>query len=250
MKSFISEKPVLFAIGITVIVTIAEYAVAALSRLVGLPEPLMVLLVLSVSVAIPFALIHRLGWWQDAGFVTTVQNLPSLTIPFLLVFIPLPFFGAVTMEPLIAVFITVAFFLTALSEEALMRGLLFRVFLPQSKWIAVLVPSVLFGIAHITQFFEGMALTDNLLQIANAIIFGVLYAAVRLRVNSIWPLVALHMLFDEFAAIAGIFGPAATGTISDVPGPMWAIIWVLSLATALYLIRKPSTATIDGVPVG
>ena len=87
-------------------------------------------------------------------------------------------------------------------------------------------------------------------QITNAIIFGVLYAAVRLRVNNIWPLIVLHMLFDVVAAISGFFGPAAIHTISDIPVLMWALLWVTSLATAFYLIRKPVTATVDGKPVG
>lgn len=65
-----------------------------------------------------------------------------------------------------------------------------------------------------------------------------------------WPLIVIHMLFDFFAAISGVFGPAAIHTLGDIPWLMWVLVWAPSLVTAFYLIRKPATATIDGKPVG
>ena len=250
MKSFIAKKPLLFAIGITVLGGLVEFLAFFVGKLAGLPEPVLVLIALLVSTAIPFSFIAWLGWWKDSGFGVPTQNVLALTVPFLLAFIFMAFFGTVAIDPKVSLFILVAFFLTGLSEEALSRGLLLRAFLPQGKWPAVLIPSVLFGVAHIVQLAQGMDIGTNLLQITNAIIFGVLYAAVRLRVNNIWPLIVLHMLFDVVAAISGFFGPAAIHTISDIPVLMWALLWVTSLATAFYLIRKPVTATVDGKPVG
>jgi membrane protease YdiL (CAAX protease family) len=250
MKAFITDKPLLFAIGITVLGSLVEFLAFSAGGLAGLPEPALILIALLVSVAISLGFIHWLGWWKDAGFVATVENLPALTVPFLLIFIFFPFFGTVAIEPKVALFIAVIFFLTALSEEALSRGLLVRVFLPKGKWAAALIPAVLFGLARIVQVFQGMAWTANLLQITNAIIFGILYAAVRLRVNSIWPLIAIHMLWDIFSTTSGLYGPAAVHTLSDIPPLMWVLVWVPSIATAVYLTRKPATATIDGTPVG
>lgn len=250
LKKFVTDQPLLFAIGVTVLGGFVEFLAFSAGELVGLPESALTLIALLVSTAIPLSFISLLGWWKDAGFVTTTHNVFALTVPFVLAFIFLPFFGTVAMEPKLSLFILVIFFLTGLSEEALSRGLLLRVFLPQGKWPAVLIPSVLFGVAHIVQLAQGMEISANLLQITNAIIFGVLYATVRLRVNSIWPLIVIHMLFDVFVAISGTFGPAATHTINDIPWLMWVLIWTPSLVTAFYLIRKPATATIDGKSVG
>ncbi len=250
VKTLVKEKPLVFAVGITVLGTLLEFMGVAVGQLASLPEPILVLIALLISVAIPLGFIHWLGWWEDAGFVAATQNVLALTVPFLLIFVFLPFFGTVTVEPRISLFITLIFFLTALGEEALSRGLLVRLFLPQGKWPAVLIPAILFGVAHVTQLVQGMEIGANLLQVCNAIIFGVLYGAVRLRVNNIWPLIAIHMLFDLFAAISGVFGPAAVHTLSDIPALMWALVWVPSVATAIYLMRKPVTATIDGVPAG
>ena len=187
----------------------------------GLAEPILILLVLSVSVAIPFVFIGWLGWWRDAGFVSTTQNAPALAVPILITFLMLPFFGTVQIDPNVTLFVLVIFLLTAVSEEALSRGLLLRVLLPHGKWQAVLIPSALFAIGHVTQLAQGMSLTENSIQIVNAFIYGVLFAAVRLRVNNIWPLIFLHMLFDVFAVFTGTYGPAAIRTPNDVPFILW-----------------------------
>jgi membrane protease YdiL (CAAX protease family) len=201
---------------------------------------------------LPLGFIWWLGWWEDAGFVTTTENAMALTVPLVVMVLPLIFFGTVAVEARIAVFFLLAFFLTGLAEEALSRGLLFRAFLPRGKWQAVLIPSVLFGLGHITQFLSGeMALRDNLVQIANALIFGILYGAVRLRVNNIWPLIVLHALGDIFAGLAGFFGPTAIYGMADVPAVFYGISWALKLGTAIYLVvSKPAAATIEGQAVG
>jgi hypothetical protein len=96
-----------------------------------------------------------------------------------------------------------------------------------------------------------MSLGDNLVQIANATMFGILYGAVRLRVNNIWPLIIIHMLGDLFAGLAGVFGVPDALPLGDVPATFWAIWWVLKLIPAIYLmLRTPATATIDGQAVG
>jgi hypothetical protein len=48
-------------------------------KLAGLPEPVLVLIALLVSTAIPFSFIAWLGWWKDAGFGAPTQNVPALT---------------------------------------------------------------------------------------------------------------------------------------------------------------------------
>jgi membrane protease YdiL (CAAX protease family) len=164
----------------------------------------------------------------------------------------LAWFGTVALESSLVIRLMVAFFLTGLGEEALSRGLLLRALLPRGKWQAALIPSVLFGVSHITQFvFLGMPLGDNLIQIADSALFGFLYAGLRLRVNNLWPLIVLHMLQNTFSGLAGVFGvPNAIG-FGGVPATLWAIRWGITLIAGVYLVlRKPATATIDGQAVG
>lgn len=249
MKKFVAKQPLLFAIGIVVINTLVELLAFITGGSIGISEGPLVIIVLLIATAIPIGVIWWLGWWRDAGFVTTTHHVPALVVPFLLIFPVLLFYGTVEIEARLIGFILVIFFLTALSEEVMSRGLLVRVFLPKGKWQAVLIPAVLFGVVHVTQLFQGMALTANLLQILNATIFGMLYGAVRLRVNNIWPLIVIHMLFDVNAALAGVFGPAAVRGFTDMPITFWLIIWIPSVIATIYLVRKPSTAMIDGRPI-
>lgn len=95
-----------------------------------------------------------------------------------------------------------------------------------------------------------MPLSENVLQIMNATLFGFLFAGVRLQVNNIWPLIILHMLFDTFAGLTGVFGiPEARG-IGSIPVSLWGTMWILTTCLGIYFVLRPGTATIDGKPVG
>jgi membrane protease YdiL (CAAX protease family) len=252
MKNFIENRPFWFALSLTVVMTILGLAVFIVGgELIGLPEIPLVFTVLLLSTVIPLGFIGWLGWWEDAGFVTTTQNVLALTVPVIGIFFPLIYFGTVENGPQIVIFFIAAFFLTGLSEEALSRGLFVRVFLPHGRWQAVLIPAVLFGVGHIAQSLgPEMALQDNLVQIANALISGILVGAVRLRVNNIWPLIILHTLEDLFFGLSGFAGPNAIYGLADIPLSFFLILWVLSLGAAVYIMNRPLAATIDGKPVG
>jgi len=79
------------------------------------------------------------------------------------------------------------------------------------------------------------------------LIFGILYGAVRLRINNIWPLIMLHALGDLFWVTAGLLDGVIQ--MSAVPLSHYLIVWVPSIITAIYLMRKPVAATVNGKPV-
>jgi membrane protease YdiL (CAAX protease family) len=83
-----------------------------------------------------------MGWWEDAGFVKTTQNAPAAAFPLIVGLFTLAWFGTVALENMMVVRVLVAFFLTALGEEALSRGLLIRALLPRGKWEAVLILAI------------------------------------------------------------------------------------------------------------
>jgi membrane protease YdiL (CAAX protease family) len=106
-------------------------------------------------------------------------------------------------------------------------------------------------VGHIVQFLGShMALQDNLVQIAHALIGGILVGAVRLRVNNIWPLIILHTLEDLFFGLSGFAGPNAIYGLADIPVSFFLILWTLSLVATVYIMNKPLAATVDGQPVG
>jgi len=251
MKNFMEKHPFWFSLGFTIIVLqlLGLVVVIVGARLLGFPElPVRVTAAL-VTTIVPLVFIWWVGWWEDAGFVNTTQNVYALTVPLILMFFPLVLFGTIEMAPQRVNLLLVAVLLTGISEEAIFRGLFVRAFLPYGKWQALLIPAVLFGAAHVVQSLGGlMSLGDNLLQMTDAMIFGILYGAVRLRINNIWPLIILHTLGDLFYVTSGLLD--GVYQMSDVPLAANLVVWVVSIAAAIYLMRKPVAATIDGKPVG
>jgi len=188
---------------------------------------------------------------EDAGFVGATQNVYALAVPVLLMPFAVILFGTVENKPSEVVYWLIAVFLTGLGEEALSRGLLVRVFLPHGKWKAVIYPTLLFGISHISQFFGGgQSLANTLAIIVNALVFALLYGAVRLRINNIWPLIIVHTTWDLFFVLAGVAGPNAVRGLADIPLPAFFALWAVEIVATFYLMSKPVVATIDGEPVG
>ena len=242
MRNFITRHPVLFAIVMTLVNLGLGLLAFLLSKLFGFPEPVTIIVALLFSTALPLAFIWWLHWWEDAGFVGATQNAQVLWFPLVIMVLPILVFGAAELEVGMVRLFVVALFLTGLSEEAMSRGLLLRTLLPLGKWYAVLVTAVLFGLGHITQFlFLGLPLTDNLLQIADTIAFGIFFAAVRLRIGSIWPLIIIHMFEDVFHVLSG----SVPGAILEMPIVIKIVVAVLQVAYAIYILRKPNVVSIS-----
>jgi len=251
MKNFIEKHPFWFALGFTIIVLqlLGLVVVIVGARMLGFPElPVRVAATL-VTTIVPLIFIWWVGWWEDAGFVSTTQNAYALTVPLIFMFFPLVLFGTIDMAPQRVNLLLVAVLLTGISEEAVYRGLYIRAFLPFGKWQAVLLPALLFASAHIVQSLGGgMTVQENLVQIINAFVYGVMLGAVRLRINNVWPLIILHTLIDLFWVTAGLFEGVIS--LADIPLSFYLIEWIPSIVAAIYLMRKPIAATIDGKPVG
>jgi len=249
MKNFIEKHPFWFSLGFVVVVMeILAIVVVVLGRVLGLPDlPIRIGAVL-VTTIVPLVFIWGLGWWEDSGLGSTTQNLYALAVPVILMFFPLVFFGTIELEPARANIFLLAVFFTGISEEVVYRGLFIRAFLPHGKWKAVLIPAVVFALAHITNLLDGgMSLEDNLVQMALALSLGILYGAVRLRINSIWPLIITHTIWDLFWTTSGLGD--GVYVLSDIPLSLNLVVWVPSIIAAVYLMRKPVVATIDGKPV-
>ena len=251
MKNFIEKHPLWFALSFTIVVEqllgLVVFVVGA--RIVGLPElPVRVVVVLVVTV-VALYFIWWLGWWEDAGLGSTIHNAYALAVPCILMFFPLVFSGTVEIESQRVTLFLLAVLFTGISEEAIFRGLFVRAFLPRGKWQALLIPSVLFAASHFSQSLGGlMTLQDNLTQIAGSLIFGILYGAVALRINNIWPLMLTHAVFDLFYTTSGLLD--GVYQLSDIPLSLNLVLWVPSIVAVAYLMNKPLAATIDGQPVG
>ncbi len=76
----------------------------------------------------------------------------------------------------------------AIVEELIFRGIAFSVLRRRFPvWVAILVPAVLFGLAHIWWGW---------VRVATTIFVGVLFALLRWRTNNLWGSMAMHFLVN------------------------------------------------------
>lgn len=130
--------------------------------------------------------------------------------------------------------------LVAISEELMFRSILLQGFLSRYALLpAVLLSSLIFGLAHAANGFATGDLAGALWQSAAAAMQGVGYAAIRLRIRSIWPMVLVHALWD-FSLMTATLAAAAEGETSVLP--FAALLAVLPLCLyGLYLLRGART---------
>ncbi len=85
----------------------------------------------------------------------------------------------------------------ALSEELLSRGVVQDALAPLGAGRQVLWVGLLFGLGHaLSGAVFGRPLDDTLAQVVSTAAFGAGFAALRLHIGTIWPLVVLHAAYN------------------------------------------------------
>ena len=180
-------------------------------------------------------LVARVTGWQDAGFTRPGQwrELRLYALPTVVVLAPIAA-GVTPVAPGMLAMLITGYALTGYMEEAMWRGVVLRVLRPTCTMQAVLIGSLLFGAAHLSNimFRENAALVAA--QAIGSFCGGIGYAALRLRTNTIWPVMALHMAGDLIASI-GALPKIPTLVTHDV----------IMLAFGLYLLRRNNNHTVD-----
>ncbi len=199
-------------------------------------------LVLGVAV---LALATRAFGWSDLGFRATPlwQALRLMWFPILML---LPIFAlafAIGLPSLNAVgFLALNTLLVALSEEWMFRGVLFRAMAARRRlWPAILLTSVIFGSIHVLNGFSYGDLTQSSVQAIAATMTGLLLGALLIRTGSIWPSIALHMLWN-FGLLLVTF-EAAQYQQPQQPPTLQALLVAMAIVMpnlfyALFLLRK------------
>ena len=92
-------------------------------------------------------------------------------------------------------------------EEVTYRGVILEALAGFSDGSRVLLSAILFGLSHIDNLFlPGADELGVAYQIFEAALVGILFGAVRLRMNTIWPVMAVHATYDFMLILA--FGHA------------------------------------------
>ncbi len=178
-------------------------------------------------VAALIALVSALGWWRVIGLNRPAawRALPLLWLPGAAMLI-LPLLKGITLPSLgTLAFWIVGYALTGFYEETLMRGVVLRVLRPRGVIQAVLLSAALFGLLHVTNvLFRNPMIV--LAQMVGAASEGVGLAALRLRTNTLWTVIALHAVEDLVLKLSAL--PVIPVNVAQS---------IIMLGYGLYLLR-------------
>ncbi len=187
------------------------------------------------------ALVGRLGWRREVGFrrpfraASLLAYLPWLLLPALMA-MDIP--GTPASAGLVLGY-AVLMLMVGFGEEALLRGVVLRVLLPGGILRAAILSSVVFGLAHLTNMFEGRDALSTVVQAVYATFLGLGFAGPRLFSGTIWPAIALHGLVDFVdAAGRGFARPSETQSVTAGQALLVLVITGLYALYGLWLVRR------------
>lgn len=185
-----------------------------------------------------------LGWWKSCGFTLKLNKggmkFVLLPLVFTLLFLGYAALTAKTDNQTLVKIIgpgplatlVLVTMLVGIFEETLFRGVVFMGW--QKRYgpvLAVFVSAVFFGAFHFVNWINEQPFEQTWTQVLHAFYVGTMYAALRLRIGSIYPVMILHGFWD---ATVMIMGSTTTS---------------LAAHTARTLAETPATQTGDGSSV-
>ncbi|GGO23578.1 CPBP family intramembrane glutamic endopeptidase [Deinococcus humi] len=164
--------------------------------------------ILLLNAVFAAVLLTRLGWWRAAGFqrINRPRNWALMVLPVALLIVPALLVGVDGPPPGKALILLVLILLIAFQEEAMFRGVILHGLAPLGTLQAVMGSALLFGMIHANSLLVGRDPAFVAVQVIASVLGGIGSAALRLRLGSIWPLIALHTLNDfvQFSAAQGL----------------------------------------------
>lgn len=198
-SSFSQKHPVWSVVIIEVLLLLAVTAAGAYATIQELSYTAPVLLSfipIALVLIIYFSLKRK---WGSLGF-RSLYTIPAgnwiYYSPLIVILITISFKGfrdISASEILYFVFFTL---LVAFVEESIYRGLVFKILLPKGALTAVITSSILFSITHLLNALSGTDMTQILLQLAYALLIGLVLALLMLKNNNILPLIFFHFIHN------------------------------------------------------
>jgi uncharacterized protein len=152
------------------------------------------------------AIVAWAGWWRETGVTAPWRQPLWTTLPLAVLAVSL----LLDLPDAVAVAgtsrVPEALLLAAMigfCEETLTRGVMLYGLSRFGPLAAGLVSAAIFGLLHGLGSFDGLPVSFLVVQIITAALLGLLFAAVRMRMLTIWPLVAVHAGLDVPPLVAG-----------------------------------------------
>jgi membrane protease YdiL (CAAX protease family) len=193
LQKYADNQPILFALIITAIFFTFILITALIQKIIdpGFPLSLFVLW-------LAILLLIAMGWWRKAGFngPSEWKNPQVLIIPILILVIN--FLGRNFIEDRVQI---VGLFLIAVfisfGEEAIFRGLILRALHAHGTFLAIVLSSILFAVAHFVNLVSGVHIFSTVGQVFLAFCIGILLASITIFTNTIWPAIVFHTVWNH-----------------------------------------------------
>jgi membrane protease YdiL (CAAX protease family) len=209
LSSTRARHPILVAIGLLIAFEVVSVgSTLLLNRLTALDGKARDLITEAILAAAVVGLVALLAWWRSTGFSTPVRdwrNLRLLVLPIAITFLPL-LGGVRNVDPGAVSILLVGYVLNSLAEDGMFRGIVPRVLRDRGVLVAVVLSSLLFGLAHfgniVSRPDQSVAITAA--QALGAFTQGIGLVAVRLATDTIWPAMLIHFLGDLLGQVGGM----------------------------------------------
>ena len=237
MKNLLTKRPMIFSVIIMLILEAFVLAGLFFSRVTGVPLVSLDLPMLMLNAVLAIVILSALRGWREAGFNAPSQwkKMSLFLVPLALLIGPTLFFQPQLPEPAKIVVLIIVTLLIGFQEEAIFRGILLSAFRPQGVMKAVLISAALFGIIHINSLFVGRDPIFVLSQIIASFLGAIGLGALRIRTNTVVPLVLLHA-FNDFVQFSATGGMEAGDVALYIP-VLKVVISGLMALYGFYLLR-------------
>jgi uncharacterized protein len=193
-----------------------------------------------VQSLLAIGLLVWLGRLRVAGFNSPSQwrSLHLLWLPGLLALFYLYVIFHIQVSGALVVILAALFaLLNGLNEEARFRGVILQALLSYGWLRATVLSALFFSLAHLTNLLVYPPLIA-FGEIAGAFLFGLGYAACRLRTNTIWPLIILHACGNMISYLTLLNGRTVPVIISNSLFVIAQFVfWILLGGYGLFLLR-------------
>jgi uncharacterized protein len=228
LRALVTRRPITAAVLIAAAFILMGIVIGAVAKAVVPPVRQLPDFIAQAGLIVALvALVTALGWWRIVGYTRPAQwrELRLLWLP-LAVMLVLPLARGIALPTMgTLAFWIVGYALTGFYEETLMRGVVLRVLRPRGPTQAVLISALLFGLLHISN----LALRSPVIvlaQMVGAATEGVGLAALRLRTNTLWTVIAVHAVEDLVLKLSAL--PVI---------PVNVVQSIIMFAYGLYLLR-------------
>ena len=160
-----------------------------------------------ITAIVLIIILSILGWWENIGFQKIKKGGVKFLLPMIIIALIIIDLAWVSDEsgkwfigfdsPLQLLSLLGVIVLLGFVEEGIFRGILFYGFKTKfTPFFTVTLTSLIFGIFHFVNLFEGAEFNATLYQAIHAGAMGFLYASLRLKIGAIWPLMLIHGFWD------------------------------------------------------